>query len=630
METAKKRKTTAVITAVVIAVAIVLTGTFAWQSISQTALNETMSAVNPGGRLHDDFDGRNKDVYVENFTDPENGGVPIYARVRLDEYMEIGPGAGLKTGDAGAADKKAESLIKGADLNNVNTWETHIFGNTNDPFHEYWGWETGGQTMYMPTFNRNKDSLKADINGTYAGFDNDITTGTPFDDYKDYSDPNNSSVTADEVYDNDTNDVDEGDIRTVPQQTHKATSTLNGTLMSMEDWQNATTKPENCWVYDTDGWAYWSSPIAPGTATGLLLDGITLQKQPDDNWYYGINVVGQFATRGDWGSAETGDGFFGPNAGHEPTANALNLLNKISGITADSNSLTVTADGNVTEVLPGNTVQFSVLEADEVTWTVSGGTPDVTTISETGLLTVGESEAAGTVLTVTATSKTSAKTGSCTVTVKEAASEGPWNTDLAAITPGSTDTVAIDGREWYVLAKKDGKALIWAKEMETTFGTAGKGQFSPSFTENGSLWQNSGARTWLNSDYLESLSTLKEHAVETTVTTRKELATAEWYETTDKVFLLSEADLFGTVNKEATSEAKDYTYGTSQLVPNIEMRKCQSSGDFVNASCYWLRSLHANNYIVACCYSERGEVIFDYPNGTNAGIRPAMWVNLAS
>ena len=552
-EKTKKRKVVSAITAVTAAAAILLTGTYTWQSISQTALNETMSAVNPGGRLHDDFDGRNKDVYVENFTDPENGGVPIYARVRLDEYMEIGTGAGLKTGDAGADSKTAESLIDGADLNNVTTWKTHIPGATDDPFHEYWSWKTGGQTVYMPTFNKNKDSLKADINGTYAGVDNNAATGTPYDDYVDYSDPNKATKTADAVYDNDDNKTDEGAGATVPEniqtveETHTAKATGTATILTMQEWLDAGAQPGSYWVYDVDGWAYWAEPIAPGTATGLLLDGITLQKEPDEDWYYGINVVGQFATQGDWGSTETGDGFFGPDAGPAPTSNAFDLLNKIAGLSEE-----------------------------------------------------------------------------------EPPAEEPWSTALAAITPGSTDTVAIDGREWYVLAKKDGKALIWAKEMETTFGTAGKGQFSPSFTENGSLWQNSGARTWLNGDYLESLSTLKAHAVETTITSRNELATAEWYETTDKVFLLSEADLFGTVNKEATSAAQDYTYGTSQLVPNAEMRKCQSSGEYVDASCYWLRSLHTNNYIVACCYSGSGDVIFDYPNGTNAGIRPAMWVNLAS
>ena len=98
-----------------------------------------------------------------------------------------------------------------------------------------------------------------------------------------------------------------------------ATSTLDGTVMTMAEWKAAGSKPGAYWVYDVDGWAYWAQAIEPGTATGLLLDGISLQKEPGDNWYYGINVVGQFATMGDWGTAEGSDGFFGENDGPAPT-----------------------------------------------------------------------------------------------------------------------------------------------------------------------------------------------------------------------------------------------------------------------------------------------------------------------
>ena len=161
----KKRKLVSAITAVAVSAAILLGGTYAWQSISQTALNEKIVEVNPGGRLHDDFDGTNKDVYVENF-----GDTPIFARVRLDEYMEIGAGAGLKTGAPDYDSKKATPVKVGTDINDMSTWTTHIPGanSTNDPFHKYVEWEMGGQTVYMPTFNKNKDSLAADINGTYT------------------------------------------------------------------------------------------------------------------------------------------------------------------------------------------------------------------------------------------------------------------------------------------------------------------------------------------------------------------------------------------------------------------------------------------------------------------------------
>ena len=46
--------------------------------------------------------------------------------VRLDEYMELGAGAGLKTGDNGFDSKAATSLVGGANIDDVTTWKTHI------------------------------------------------------------------------------------------------------------------------------------------------------------------------------------------------------------------------------------------------------------------------------------------------------------------------------------------------------------------------------------------------------------------------------------------------------------------------------------------------------------------------
>ena len=418
-EKMKKHKLVSAITAVSVAAAILLTGTFAWQSISQQALNETMNAVNPGARLHDDFDGRNKDVYVENFTDPNDGGVPVYARVRLDEYMEIGPGAGEQDGNT------ATSLVEGGELNNVATWKTHIPGDTieggaeDDPFHEYWSWRTGGSTIYMPTFNKNKDSLKADVNGTYDGAIPD--DAIHYDDYIEYT--LGQRLTGNAVYDNDEDDEEEN-----PgiEETHTAANTLTGTTITMQQWLDMGAPVGPFWVYDTDGWAYWAQPIQPGTATGLLLDGITLQKEPDEDWYYGINVVGQFATVGDWGSEAGNDGFFGENDGPAPTDNAIFLLNQAAGL---ETVVTVTADADATTVQADGKLQFSAAVTlggadhinQQVSWEVSGNTSDNTTISESGELTVGADETAGGTLTVKATSKANGKAaGVYMVTVTEA------------------------------------------------------------------------------------------------------------------------------------------------------------------------------------------------------------------
>ena len=719
-EKSKKRKVVTAITAVTAAAAIMLTGTFAWQSISQKVMNEVASVVNPGGRLHDDFDGENKDIYVENF-----GNEPIFARIRLSEYMETGKDAGVNKDDA---NRDATPVLEGTDINDTSTWETHIPGDPHYAFHdEYWTWTMGGSTIFMPTFNKNKDSLEADVNGTFAGPDLDPETDDDrYADYHAYTD--GETKDADAIYDNDTNDIDEGDeavdpdnITKVPE-THTAKSTLDGTVMTMAEWKENGSQPGNCWVYDTDGWAYWANPIAPGEATGLLLDKIELKQEMAD-WYYAINVDGQFATADDLGSKADGSGFFKDGM----TDDAFLLLGGISG----NSAVTVTAENGADTVLQNATLQLGATftmfgEKDDnpaVTWSVSGNTSDDTTISENGLLTVAQGELADS-LTVQAVHNTynsvigkytvsvdkinavnvspetasvftggtqtftasvvtvSGKTlsdspvtwsvtggsegtsisadGVLTVAAEETAEtltvqatsqyvdtvfgtvdvtvKQPGAADIInGITPGSTDTVSIDDREWYVLAKEDGKALIWAKAMEKTFGTNGVGPFDDTdnmwFDDNGNDGQgrSSKVRTWLNETYLNSLDTLKDCVLETDIKTRREFNVTgesddDWITTTDKVFLLSEADLCGKFNNTTTSDERDYTYGTSTLVPNSEMRK-DTSGT-VRASYYWLRSPRTFKNHVSHWRTDDmgGNYNYDYPSN---GVRPAMWIDLS-
>lgn len=812
----KKRKIISAVAAGTLAVALALTGTFAWQSISQQAKNETMGAINPGGRLHDYFNGSNKDVFVENFTDPEKGGVPIFARVRLDEYMEIGPDAGKKAMPDGET-KRATPLVGGADINDVTTWETHIpsdltgeceNGDT-DTFHDYWNWEMGGETVYMPTFNKNKDSLKADINGTYDGADGDPATGEPFDDYQEYT--AGDKITGNAVYDADDNDEDEENpvedvnITTVREE-HTAKNTQLAQVITMEDWMAMDAPTGKFWVYDTDGWAYWAEALMPGEATGLLLDGIAPQREPDDNWYYSINVVGQFATRGDWGQKD-GTGFYDESQGLPPSNDALFLLNQAADLlpeitkisiaegnktyakpgetltltpevkvrnatgnaaetavswsvdpvtnsfqggaftptedmvgktyrvtvtsnydnsftaytdvyvypadavgvekgeidrktyvkyadntfremkedgslggfvsagqdnvignsddkapvyllknangekylrpnddnvyygvgadgllgTSDDNMVEggaeVTAAGNASSVKAGKTLAFSsnitlggaALVEQDVVWTVSGenGKAAGTTINENGVLTVGSNEADKNVLTIRATSTVAPGVyGETTVNVVSLDA-------IKNITPGSTETINIDGIDWYVLAKDGNKALMWSKESIQAWGNnTGKASFSNS----SNIWKDSQARTWLNNDFLNSLTILKDFAMESSISTRKEYTSnEEWFVTTDKIFLLSEADLFGTHSGETTTDARDYTHGTEQLVTEISMRKCESK----LSSFVWLRSPRSTTNNVAGVTNSNGTSGNNAYSNVQGGIRPALWVDIS-
>ena len=608
----KKRKLISAITAVAVSAAILLGGTYAWQSISQQALNEKIVEVNPGGRLHDDYDGTNKDVYVENF-----GDTPIFARVRLDEYMEIGAGAGLKTGAPDYDSKKATPVKVGTDINDMSTWVTHIPGKTaeNDPFHKYVEWEMGGSTIYMPTFNKNKDSLKADINGTYEGTTPD--DDTHYDDYHAYS--VGEQKTEDAIYDNDDNAVDEGesavnpDNITTQNETHTAKTTLNATVMTMQEWIDAGAKPGPYWVYDTDGWAYWAEAIEPDTSTGLLLNGLNQLSVPDDDWYYAINVVGQFASLGDWGTAEGNDGFFGDDAGAKPTDEAVFLLNQAAGYKL---KVTVSAADSATTVKLGETLQMSAEVTiggkkhanQNVTWSVVRKNSGDTNISESGLLTVGADEIVGGKLEVRAISLVD----NTTIGTYEVQVESSWDTSgVGNITPGSTQTATIDGIEWYVLAKKGNERLLLSKDVLE----------QRAFDIDNNAWEGSDVQTYLNGDWLTGKAILNAHAIETVIHTHKKPDGDSWTDSNDKVFLLSQADVYGTTFGIANEPAKvnDYTLGKQGIVVPEGMKATNGQ--------WWLRS--PDQGLPGSGVVTEDGTVSSRTISRPCGIRPAMWIDLA-
>ena len=381
---ASKKKTVSAVVAVALAAAILLGGTFAWQSISQEALNEVYGFVNPGGRLHDDFheitydengdvakdpatgnayETRHfdKNVYVENFTTILEDGVQIFARVRLDEYMEIGAGAGTSENPNKAA-KSIDPTNPNATYENMDEWRTRLPSDTDNPFQKYWDWTMAGQgengelgkstaepVFYMPTFNKNKDSLKADVNGTFGGTDkNNATPEDAFDDYVEYTmvkvegGTALTEKTAIAIYDNDANDDDElapptnstvenavnaGWVKTA-EENHDTKQTLTSKVITMEEWLEKPVKGD-FWVWDEDGWAYWANPINPDSATGIFLDGIARTEEIiNEEWYYGINVVAQFITADHLGREDRMSGFY-KDGEEAPSYNALKLLNTI-------------------------------------------------------------------------------------------------------------------------------------------------------------------------------------------------------------------------------------------------------------------------------------------------------------
>ena len=697
-----KRKLAASLTAGGMAAALLLTGTFAWRSISQKAKNEIMAETNPGGRLHDDFNGKNKDIYVENFTD-EVEGAPIFARVRLREYMEVGVGAGnLKDPDRDVQVIGNQT----AQFDNSSTWAIHQFGDNVSStdhlvFHDYVTWdEDGGSTVYMPTFNKNKDSLLTDINGTLEGPDgyrpgDELDTYDKYQDYKTYN--VGDTLQGNAIYDADEDDDDEVGEDLIPdtvnggvtvdggssavdgvnyiltQETHEAKKTQDCTVISMEEWKakDPWDQVGNYWVYDTDGWAYWAAPIMPNTATGLLLDGVSVTQTPDEEWYYAIDVEAQFSTAYDWGTQEKGDGFFDVNNGGmqddgesvlDMAAKSLN--NKITISLNNTAEDIATVDSFVAQ--PGDKARFAVnatingltkeVRADEVTWSVTGDTSGATTIAPyeyvdrsgrnefdfshdySAILDIAENVSLGTKLAVTAEYQN--MTDQVEVQVKNLGYES-----LNEVIPGTLTTVTIDGIEWYVLVKDGNEVLLWASDIIESYEF---GSPNPDYI----IWEGSGVQAYLNGDFLQSLPTLsKSGVVESTALTSWDgqgYTEEHWIESTDRVFLLTDADLEGVCRVYDTDLTyswlgtrsvfpQDFTYqvnGEGQIVaPDVEMRKCENWKDEALAHCA-LRNSGGEKMLgeatQTCIRGFDGGTSGTYDTGLGHGksLRPAMWVNM--
>lgn len=334
--------------------------------------------ANVGARVHEHNDGLNRDVFVENFLE-EIEATSLLVRVRLEEYMEIGTGAGVLVQEikyqellaAGLKEENKEEMenepqVQEQVLTEVEqamkedrelytvpgdkrksgvipvstdptTWDIYMYKEElRDSYGEektirdYRQLSFGGQTTYMPTFDRNQSHNNVDYNGTVEGYDLIATEGVAYDDYKKYVQSEGLQVRKDGIYYTISQDEEyfydkyvelpEGtteygqyievkleesnQLYKIQNIEHITQETLIGEVVSMEEWLGFSEQRKigNYWVYDVDGWAYWAEPLKPQTATGLLLDEVVPVGNPVGvPYYYALNVVGQSALPGDWG-----------------------------------------------------------------------------------------------------------------------------------------------------------------------------------------------------------------------------------------------------------------------------------------------------------------------------------------
>ena len=222
-----------VIIALICALAVIGTSTFAWGQII-TQKNE-FSGRSKHSHLHDDFDpdAGKKDVYVEN-----TGSATLYVRVKLEETMNIGSHSWRPQNDT---QWFTHSHVGG---DPIDCGESNHQGNL---FHNYFTWTMGGSKWYMPASSTGGSVIQD------THIYNENSPGAK-------QTPNAAIITAAEF-------LDLG-----------------------EDAQKAFIG----WIYSTDGYAYWSQPLAAGEATGLLLHGVAASGSlRNTSYYYAINVIAE-------------------------------------------------------------------------------------------------------------------------------------------------------------------------------------------------------------------------------------------------------------------------------------------------------------------------------------------------
>lgn len=227
------RRRKAAVIAAVFALALLLTGTFAWYAnagvVNKFSNEGEITSDNKDVVLHDDFaGGPTKEVYVEN-----TGDVELYIRVKLSEYMDLTSATDRTVEEDQWVRHKPDTAVNDCDESN----------GIKEKFHDNFTWTMGGWKWYMPAAEE-------------SGYVQDST-----------------------IYNSASPGV---------RQTPNATVITMAAYDQMSDLQK---KSFVGWVYDEDGWAYWSQKLGAGEATGLLLSRVDAAAGlANTDYFYAIDV----------------------------------------------------------------------------------------------------------------------------------------------------------------------------------------------------------------------------------------------------------------------------------------------------------------------------------------------------
>lgn len=339
--------------AIVVAIAVVFTGTFAWFSTEKTVLN----------KLSTDGDNSVDTEIVENFPNKvlepgvevtkevhvvQTGTGKAITRVRFEEALQMfvadTSGKELKVTETASATPAANQVPKKMSreaFDNKIAAAGFVAADKVIPANMPAG--ATGVEMYMRSYNKNdsNDTTVYEYLAAYVYTDSDPSKSyvQPLKVTVDTDNPEDpSKVTF--AYPYFTLQALKETVHTMAPDTvipHDILEMTFGTeVASISTWTGA---PTDKWFYDTDGWFYWGNVLSSGSATELLLKSIEMSGDAGNEYFgskYNINVRMQSvqpsieAATAEWAAKNplTVDPFFTtiPNQQGNMTAEAVDLV----------------------------------------------------------------------------------------------------------------------------------------------------------------------------------------------------------------------------------------------------------------------------------------------------------------
>lgn len=170
--------------------------------------------------------------------------------------------------------------------------------------------------------------------------------------------------------------------------------------------------------------------------------------------------------------------------------------------------------------------------------------------------------------------------------------------------------------EWFILTKKDDKALVVSRYVLDCKSYNDK--------YNDITWKSSSIRKWLNeSFYIKAFGPQYENIIADTEI--YENSTDKSGTTVDSVFLLSENEVTNYLKNDEMRKGIPTDYALANGV-NV----CyEFSSENEPTSWWWLRSYkNDDNYIAAVNADSSLFYLGDCVGYINGGVRPAMWINM--